>query len=718
MATTKIGALKITTPSNLPKNEKDLICMLLAGRLKDLWSGRLVCFELAVDELIKDTVGFNPLDDMREALGKLNSALNDFKEQSGYDKILNDVNQALGKLGDVFSLGGLCPSPITIPRIPDVLGQLNVNLFGQANNILNALGNVANPAVCLGGGPGGIGVDWNSMPGSLAQLKAALNAFKNDPAGFASVMKGFENNIKGQVNRLNAELARLKQNLADPFGIQNKKTTVNNLQRTKKSSDDYPVVDKNGVMRKNISASMTSAEMQNVLDRTDLNSTLPVTYAIKEVLDYCGDVIGLEKVILSGDPAYASYDTYYTDLNVAEGTALPKPTYANFDYYFTNDNENIVVFNSTGQVQQELTVERGFSYTIGFDLPDKQLVLKDNDNNWAIGLEYLDFSYSPSPMRIEDYSATYFDGELTWNILPEELASKDFMYFKSVDNSYSIKVNIIGDLKENLNKSYDLANLVKKALLHLQKTTISDKNNTVTVAFDELYTGNQYKQTTTITDVYGNSIDPTVSTLTYNDSVGYSVIQDNEIDITTGQFDLNKKILRSSQKLPNETYLITKLHFIDNGSIEFTQLNFYSAMDSDGTNPVTTELACYIKFKDSIFITNDGILTDSKTLSELYSLMVVFTLDDKVVYSTKETINTGVFSIDTQSEIIRLQMNSGLGSDLGDLLVTYEFKLRESYNTVIDRTFEMTDPYLNKMSIIAKGPGQSKIEIVQERILA
>jgi len=47
------GALKVSFPANLPRNEKDLICMLLAGRLKDLWNGKLVCAQLAIDDLIK-----------------------------------------------------------------------------------------------------------------------------------------------------------------------------------------------------------------------------------------------------------------------------------------------------------------------------------------------------------------------------------------------------------------------------------------------------------------------------------------------------------------------------------------------------------------------------------------------------------------------------------------------------------------------------------------
>ena len=60
------GALKVTFPANLPRNDRDLICMLLAGRLKDLWKGRLVCAQLAVDDLIKDVTGVSGLGALRD----------------------------------------------------------------------------------------------------------------------------------------------------------------------------------------------------------------------------------------------------------------------------------------------------------------------------------------------------------------------------------------------------------------------------------------------------------------------------------------------------------------------------------------------------------------------------------------------------------------------------------------------------------------------------
>jgi hypothetical protein len=276
IAPIQAGPVKITFPTNLPKNEKDLICMLLAGRLKDLLNGRLVCAQLAIDDLIKDIGGFSPLGEMRSALTELKAGLNNLQKHSSYTDILNNVNKGLNSINTVFSLGGLCPSPVHAPKIPDVLAQLNMNLMGQANDILNALTKVANPSMCLGGTPGGgFGVNWNSLTGDLKNLKRAIKQFKQDPARFNQVIKAFEANLKGQVKRVKSEINRLQKNLADPFGINEKRKTIQALSSAKNVTDGYTVKDKRGIQQPAL-RSMVPADVEYVFNRTDAKSTTPV----------------------------------------------------------------------------------------------------------------------------------------------------------------------------------------------------------------------------------------------------------------------------------------------------------------------------------------------------------------------------------------------------------------------------------------------------------
>ena len=328
------GALKVSFPANLPRNEKDLICMLLAGRLKDLWNGKLICAQLAIDDLIKDLTGVSALKGLRDSLTKLKGSVDDFKRASGYDKILNGVNQALGQVGNVFSLGGLCPSPVTVPKIPDVLASLNQNLFGQANGILNALAQASNPKVCLGGGPKGFSLDWSKVTGDLKTLKNAIGEFKKNPAGFNATMQAFESNIKNQAKRMNSELKRLEQNLTDPLGINEKRNTASSVQRVKAVSDGFEVKDNKGIVYKNPARLMIPGEVDYVLNRTDPRYTTPIKYVTKPVYDYCGVLVGYTREVITGDPGYIGYDTLFTDLNVETPTANPKATYAEYDFFF------------------------------------------------------------------------------------------------------------------------------------------------------------------------------------------------------------------------------------------------------------------------------------------------------------------------------------------------------------------------------------------------
>jgi hypothetical protein len=325
------GALKVTFPANLPRNDKDLICMLLAGRLKDLWNGKLICAQLAIDDLIKDVTGVSGLGALRDGLLKVKSSLNDMRRASGYDKILGKVNSALGQVNNVFSLGGLCPSPVQAPKIPDILSTLNQNLFGQANGILNALAQASNPKVCLGGGPKGFSLDWSKVTGDLALLKGAINQFKSNPAGFKSVMDGFEQNLKNQAKRLNSEITRLEKNLTDPLGINDSKNTVGTLKRVKSISDDYPVKDRNGVEYKNPSRMMIPGEVDYVLDRIDPIYVTPIKYVTTPILDYCGNIIGYEKKIATGDPSYTGWDPNNDSVNTNTPTENPIATTSQYD---------------------------------------------------------------------------------------------------------------------------------------------------------------------------------------------------------------------------------------------------------------------------------------------------------------------------------------------------------------------------------------------------
>ena len=611
------GALKITFPANFPRNEKDLICMLLAGRLKDLFNGRLVCAQLALDDLIKDVTGVSALGVLRDSLLKMKSAINGLKASTGYDSILKGVNQALGQINNVFSLGGLCPSPVRAPQIPDLLAQLNSNLFGQASNILNALGKLSNPSMCLGGGPGGFGINWNSMPGDLKNLKSAIAAFKNDPANAKATINAFDRNLKSQTSRLKSEIKRLEQNLADPLGLNNKLNTSRNLQRVKSISDGYPVKDSRGILHANVLKTMVSADVESVIDNIynrnntgDIDNT-PIKYVTKPKLDYCGEVVGYEKVAITGNSDYIGWDPNGdASLNTNRPTVNPIAGYTSYEYTFKQEGTAVNVYDSTGVIVTELTLTRGIAYRLNFELSNKTIQFYSNStytNVWTEGMTYSRDPEYGNDMEIitPDNTTTFVKGELDWAVLIENPTTPDTIYWKTSNNSSAGRFIIGGPISIPLaDRTYDVSMAVKKSFLHLVNvpaTSAIPINYENFLGSSTLFTTTRkYNTVTTIYDVNGNSTGSTSSS-----SMSFTVKEDIENSDEMGNTDSNNKVIKSIARFNASSYLITKRYVSIENGLEYTQIYFYI---SPSQTEIDATYCILLKFDNPITILNSSKL--------------------------------------------------------------------------------------------------------------
>jgi len=525
----------------------------------------------------------------------MKSAVNGLKSATGYDSILRGVNQALGQVNNVFSLGGLCPSPVHAPMIPDLLGQLNANLFGQGLNILNALGRVSNPSMCLGGGPGGFGINWNSMPGDLKNLKAAIKQAGNTPS---ATINAFNQNLKAQTSRLKSEVKRLQQNLADPLGLNNKLNTARNLQRAKSISDGYPVKDSRGILHDNVLKTMVSADIESVIDNGDKT---PIKYVTKPVLDYCGDVVGFEKVAITGDPKYIGWDPNGDpSLNTDNPTVNPVAGYASFKYTFKQEGTAVNVYDSTGTKVTELALLRGIAYRLSFELTNKEIKLYSNSaytTAWTAGLTY---SRSPAygkDMEIitPDTSTTFVRGELDWAVLIENPTTPDVVYWKTIDNSSSGSFTIGGDTSIPLaGRTYDVSMAVKKACLQLVHTT------NYGVQYEDPITTRTYNSRTRVYNAGGNA----TNTITEN-SISSLVVADTETLDDTGSTNENNKIIKSVTKFNDTNFIITKRYVNVENGLEFNQLYFYL---SPTISEVDATYCILLKLDDPLTILNSSRL--------------------------------------------------------------------------------------------------------------
>jgi len=613
------GALKITFPANLPRNEKDLICMLLAGRLKDLWRGKLLCAQLAIDDLIKDATGVSGLGELRSTLNGLKGAVNEFRNLSGYDRILSGVNSALGQVSNVFSLGGLCPSPVRAPKIPDLLGALNSNLFGQANNILNALARASNPKLCLGGGPKGFGVDWSQVDGSLRNLKNAIDRFKSTGSG-SSIIAAFVRNLKNQQRRLNAEIRRLNKNLSDPLGINNKKNTVAAIKRAKTSSDDFPVKDKHGIEYPSPTKMMMSGEADLVLGRTAPIYADPVKYEVVPVIDYCGRTTGFEKKIITGDPDYMGWDTLNTNLNLLNPTVNPRAEFAQYAYTFKEENGVVKVYNTAGEQVINIALERGQHYRLGFMLENRTLKFYNGGAVWTDGIKMVkepDYGIGFESVNIDSVTAfSVMTVEADWTVSKEIIANPEVSFVRTyVPNTLTwrddtgasgiITVTGTNGIAEE-DKTYDVSTSAEKAWLYQIRDIVSDSFTSIDQ--NSLYGNRIYQMTTNITQLNGVNYSR-VSEIGYGS--GYSVIEDEgesaEFLNLNSVGDEGNKIVKIVQQLTFTVpykYLVVKKYVNDNDGLLLNQINCYVTQNL-GNEIEGYELIASLKYDEPVVLLND-----------------------------------------------------------------------------------------------------------------
>jgi len=628
------GALKVTFPAKLPKNEKELICMLLAGRLKDLFNGRLICVQLAIDDLIKQTTGVSALAELRKGLVNLKSGIDQLKEATGYNKILNGVNQALGQINNVFSLGGLCPSPVHAPKVPDVLAQMNANLFGQANNILNSLAKVMNPSMCLGGGPGGFGINWNSLTGDLKQLKALIENFKRDPGQFQALLNAFQRNLKMQLARLKAEIKRLQQNLADPLGINKKQATVKSLQRAKNSTDGYPVKDARGIVHNNTLRSMVTADVESVLESGD--PTI-VSYKTVPILNYCGEIEGYKRVAVSGDLAYAGWDPNDDTNNADTPTTNPKASHLNYDVLFKEENNDIVLYDKTGSKITSVDIKRGVAYKFGFELLTKEIKIYSDQacaTTWSS--DGMTFSMSPdygSDLEVLNYDGTvgFTEGELDWPVTIEFPTTPNNLYWATTDGTKKGAINVDPTSPTTIpleDRVYDLSMLMTKTWMLYEGDTVQGYQT--------------YKPKTAVTfNVDVTRYDANQQVIgTDNVDTTMSVEVDTVTTDINGNTDEANKMSKTVIDIGSNNFIFTRL-FKEDGGIEISELRYFISPTASENDAIACML---VKFSDPISVSSATKLPYSDPYK--YQMTFLTKVNGEWIPATKPITNSDSISFE------------------------------------------------------------------------
>ena len=149
-----IPGVKVSTKGVLNKSMKDIICAILFGGLKNMFKGPLLCVSADLDKLISEYTDLPNLKDLKDDLKELKDQLRAAEDALGIKDALGRVNGAIAEVQSLLALGGLCKIPMKAPPITDVLGQVIDSEFAEINSILNDLGRLSKPELCLSGNGG------------------------------------------------------------------------------------------------------------------------------------------------------------------------------------------------------------------------------------------------------------------------------------------------------------------------------------------------------------------------------------------------------------------------------------------------------------------------------------------------------------------------------------------------------------------------------------
>jgi hypothetical protein len=322
------------------------------------------------------------LNDLKDDLKELKDQLRAAEDALGIKDALGRVNGAIAEVQSLLALNGLCAIPMKAPPITDVLGQVIDSEFAEMNAILNDLGRLSKPELCLSGN-GGLSTGSYNPKSILGSIQKHLSRMEDIPSNALSTFKkriqGVGKALKKSVDRQLFPDFRHKHNLVTgkPYvpgqtyvqaglaapGSPNANTPVPVITlapappRANQWNGPYPPadapnlkeataqaqvivasvgktasypVDSNGVRSQNIWPGMLGPDLY-ALAVTALTPQDPLFAQKEAIYDYCGKLVGYTADIVSGDENYAGGDpTADADLN---------PPIVNFNFVWIEDRQ-------------------------------------------------------------------------------------------------------------------------------------------------------------------------------------------------------------------------------------------------------------------------------------------------------------------------------------------------------------------------------------------
>lgn len=327
-----IPGVSVATKGILNRPIKDIICAILFGGINNMLKGPLLCVNVDLSKMAEEA-GLAGLNDLKDELKNVKDQLKAAEALCGIPETLARVNAAIAEVQSLLALDGLCKIPLKAPLIPDVISQVIDAEYREMNAILNDLGRLAKPSVCLmgdGGFGAGNGYNPDSILGSLGKHAGNL---ANIPGQQLDLLKkrlqGVSKALDKSINRQLFPDFRHKHDLTTgqpympgggptvaaapplanqwnppypPPEAQNLKSataTAQTLVASVKQTASYPIkVD--GITNANPWLPMLGPEVYS-LAVDALTPQDPFFSQEEPIYDYCGKLVGYTSNIVSGN---------------------------------------------------------------------------------------------------------------------------------------------------------------------------------------------------------------------------------------------------------------------------------------------------------------------------------------------------------------------------------------------------------------------------------
>jgi len=374
-----IPGVQVSTKGILNKSMKDIICAILFGGLKNMFKGPLLCISADLDKLISEYTDLPNLKDLKDDLKELKDQLRAAEDALGIKESLARVNGAIAEVQSLLALDGLCKIPMKAPPITDVLGQVIDSEFAEMNAILNDLGRLSKPQLCLSGN-GGLSTGSYNPKSILGSIQKHVSKMEDIPgnalASFKKRIQGVSKALKKSVDRQLFPDFRHKHNLvtgkpyvpgqtyaqaglaapnantpvpvitlapappranqwngpyppADAPNLKEATAQAQVIVASVGKTASYPV-DSNGVRSQNIWPGMLGPDLY-ALAVTALTPQDPLFAQQEAIYDYCGKFVGYTANIVSGNENYSGGDPQL-------GADLTPPV-VNFNFFWIADRQ-------------------------------------------------------------------------------------------------------------------------------------------------------------------------------------------------------------------------------------------------------------------------------------------------------------------------------------------------------------------------------------------